>query len=86
MFVNFINKAFEAIKKLVESLKIFFENFRSKYSNILKDLKDSIKDVQYKKRRSYPHKLPRYVDRVNFHRLNKRGYPRPITLCARSRC
>lgn len=69
-----INSFAEVFKPVVESLNLVFEELR----DFIDEHKDFIKYCQ-----SYPQSYPQYVDKF---KLNTKGFPRPITHCARSRC
>lgn len=69
-----INSLAEAFKPVMETISFTFET--------LKDyIDEEFELTEYDK--SYPQSYPRHVD--NF-RVNTKGFPRPITRCARSRC
>lgn len=69
-----INSLAEVFKPVVESLNLVFEELR----DFIDEHEDFIKYCQ-----SYPQSYPQYVDNL---KVNSRGFPRPITHCARSRC
>lgn len=69
-----INSLAEIFSPFVRSLNLVFEEFR----DFIDEHKDFIKYCQ-----SYPQSYPQYVDKL---RVNSKGFPRPITYCARSRC
>ena len=73
--INHLHDVFRRIiNSLAESLNLVFEELR----NFTDDHEDFIKYMK-----SYPPSYPQYVN--NFP-VNTKGYPRPITHCARSRC
>lgn len=83
---DFVNKALEAIQNLIQTFQRVFRSLCDKISDSFKRFRITIEECLEPKPKSYPHSFPRYVDKVQFHKLNKRGYPRPIMRCARSRC
>lgn len=70
----FLNSLAEAFKPVMQSLTLVWEEFR----DFVDDHKDFIKYM-----RDYQHSYPPYVDNL---KLNTKGFPRPISHCARSRC
>ena len=66
--------------ELSKALNSILEPFAEKLSKVFKDI-NSV--TISNKRKSYPHGYPPYVHNM---KVNKRGYPKPVTRCARSRC
>ena len=79
---DFWQRVMDAITKIVENLKRAFSDFAENLADAFKELidRDSHEIIVSK---SYPHYVDNYVD--NF-KVNTKGFPRPITYCARSRC
>lgn len=78
----------EVIRYLVTNVKHIFstlDEMLSKYGfKRHEDLWDNVTSCfEEKKQPIYPHGYPPYVHNL---KLNKRGYPRPVFRCARSRC
>ncbi len=79
---DFWQKVMDAITQIVENLKRAFSDFTESLADAFRDLIDTDNhDIIISK--SYPHYVDNYVD--NF-KVNTKGFPRPITYCARSRC
>lgn len=71
---TFLNSLAEAFKPVMQSLTLVWEEFR--------DFVDKHEDfIEYMS--DYQHSYPPYVDNL---KINTRGFPRPISHCARSRC
>ena len=95
----FVDKAIQSVKDLAERLIEVIRDLVTKVKHIFSNLNEMLskygfnKDVYqcstivgYKdneKQPTYPHGYPPYVHNL---KLNKRGYPRPVFRCARSRC
>lgn len=74
VMIQVINKLAEIFRPVAESLSSLFDE--------LKEFIDKNEDfIKYCK--SYPQGYPQYVDNL---KVNTKGFPRPITHCARSRC
>ena len=79
---DFWQRVMDAIIQIVENLKRAFNDFTESLADAFKELIDrDSNDIIVSK--SYPHYFYNYVD--NF-KVNTKGFPRPITHCARSRC
>ena len=70
----FLNSLAEVFKPVRESLTLVFDEFK----DFIEEHEDFIKYM-----RDYQQSYPPYVDNL---KLNTKGFPRPITHCARSRC
>ena len=68
----------EVARRFMEVIRPAFQ----KLSEAFNDLKDTCEDFEKPvKKKSYTH-----IYAHNVHKYNTRGYPRPIYICARSRC
>ena len=80
-----IDHLYDAIRQIINSLAEVFKPVVGSLNLVFEELRDFIDDhedfIKYMK--SYPPSYPQYVN--NFP-VNTKGYPRPITHCARSRC
>ena len=83
---EFVNKALEAIQNLIQTIQKVFRNLFESMSTTFKRFKTTFEETLKPKNRTYPHTFPQYVNKSKFYNLDKRGFPRPIMRCARSRC
>lgn len=81
---DFYERVLDAISLFIENMKTVFRDFTESLADAFKDLADrAFKPEDEKFYQSYPQSYPHYVDNL---RVNTKGFPRPITHCARSRC
>ena len=78
---DFWQRVMDAITQIVENLKRAFSDFAESLADAFRDFIDMDNHDIISK--SYSHYVDNYVD--NF-KVNTKGFPRPITYCARSRC
>ena len=97
--MHHVDKVVQTVKDLTDKLIRVIRDLVTKVKHIFSTLKemcdfagfreyeelwDSINSCfEEKKQPIYPHGYPPYVHNL---KLNKRGYPKPVFRCARSRC
>lgn len=77
-----IENLHEVIRQIINSIAEAFKPFVETLTLAFKDFIEEVEDL-YDYDKSYPQSYPQYVDKL---KLNTKGFPRPITHCARSRC
>ena len=97
--MHHVDKAVQVIKDLAEKLTLVIKDLVTKVKHIFSNLDEMLSKYGFKrqeylwdnvtscfeekKQLIYPHGYPPYVHNL---KLNKRGYPKPVFRCARSRC
>lgn len=79
------------VHRVIEVIKQFFEDLARVCRPMIESLSEAFKELtRYVEREdflpdknSYPQSYPHYVNNL---KLNTRGFPQPISQCARSRC
>lgn len=84
---DFMDRALEVINVLIESIRNafsgVFEKLSEAFKKFVEDIPKYCRNRVEKNFQSYPHIFPHYV---NNHKVNTKGFPRPVVICARSRC
>lgn len=81
---DFYERVLDAISLFIENMKTAFRDFTESLADAFKDLADTAFNSEDNKfYQSYPQSYTHYVDNL---RVNTKGFPRPVTHCARSRC
>lgn len=74
----------EVVRQIINNIREIFKPFVEQLHLVFDELKEFIDDSNlYEEEKSYPQSYPHYVDKL---KVNTKGFPRPITHCARSRC
>ena len=78
-----IHNLTEVVRQIINSLAEVFKPVVETLTTAFRDLVEYVEECNEDSNKSYPQGYPQYVDNL---KVNTKGFPRPVTHCARSRC